>query len=51
MLGVHAINEPVSRYLRVKLIEAGRKDRRAWGEAFPPEGELEAICAPSIGPG
>ena len=43
LLGVHAINEPVSRYLRAKLIEAGRKDRRAWGEAFPPEGELEAI--------
>ena len=43
LLGVHAINEPVSRYMRAKLIEAGRKDRRAWGEAFPPEGELEAI--------
>jgi allantoinase len=43
LLGVHAINEPVSRYRRAKLIEAGRKDRRAWGEAFPPEGELEAI--------
>ncbi len=43
LLGVHAINEPVSRYMRTKLIEAGRNDRRAWEEAFPPEGELDAI--------
>jgi len=43
LLGVHAINEPVSNYIRENLIKAGRKDRRAWEEAFPVEGELEAI--------
>ena len=43
VLGVHAINEPVSRYQIAKLIESGRKDRSAWCEAFSPEGELEAI--------
>ena len=43
VLGVHAINEALSRYQMTKLKESGRKDRHAWCEAFSPEGELEAI--------
>lgn len=42
-VGVHAENEWVTRYLSQQLRAAGRVDRAAWGEARPPEAELEAI--------
>ncbi|CAN5498984.1 allantoinase [soil metagenome] len=43
LVGVHAENEWVTRYLMEKLQAAGRKDTAAWGEARPPATELEAI--------
>ena len=43
LVGVHAENEWVTRHLGTRLQAAGRRDRRAWGEARPPVAELEAI--------
>lgn len=42
-VGVHAENEWLTRYLTQELRGANRRDRRAWGEARPPEAEMEAI--------
>jgi len=43
VIGVHAENEYVTKYLSEKLRSEGRTDRKAWCEARPPEVELEAI--------
>jgi allantoinase len=43
VVGVHAENEWLTRYLTRELQAAGRRDRRAWGEARPLAAELEAI--------
>lgn len=43
LVGVHAENEWVTRFLTEQLQSQGRVDRKAWGEARPPEAELEAI--------
>ena len=43
VIGLHAENEYLPRYLSKKLQEAGRVDRAAWYESRPPEGELESI--------
>lgn len=43
VVGVHAENEGVTRYLAEKLQAAGRIDRRAWLESRIPETEIEAI--------
>ncbi len=43
LVGVHAENEWVTRYLTEQLQAAGRKDTAAWGAARPPATELEAI--------
>jgi allantoinase len=43
LIGVHAENEYVTRYLGQQLRDAGRTDRSAWYESRPPESELEAI--------
>jgi allantoinase len=43
VVGVHAENEWLTRYLTQALQASGRCDRYAWGKARPPEAELEAI--------
>jgi allantoinase len=43
LIGVHAENEYVTRYLGQQLRAAGRTDRSAWYESRPHESELEAI--------
>jgi allantoinase len=43
VLGVHAENEYITRYLREQFQAAGRFDRAAWAESRPPWQELEAI--------
>lgn len=43
VLGLHAENEYVTKYLGKKLREAGRNDRPAWYQSRPPFSELEAI--------
>jgi allantoinase len=43
LIGVHAENEYVTRYLGQQMRDMGRKDRSAWYESRPPESELEAI--------
>jgi allantoinase len=43
LVGTHAENEYVTRYLGTKLQYAGRTDRAAWSESRPPAAELEAI--------
>ena len=43
LIGVHAENEYVTRYLGQQLRASGRTDRSAWYESRPPESELEAI--------
>ena len=43
LIGVHAENEYVTRYLGQQLRAAGRTNRSAWYESRPPESELEAI--------
>jgi allantoinase len=43
LVGVHAENEWVTRFLAERMQAQGRIDRKAWGEARPPEAELEAI--------
>jgi allantoinase len=43
LVGVHAENEPVTRYLTAQLQATGRTDPDAWGAARPPAAELEAI--------
>jgi allantoinase len=43
LIGVHAENEYVTRYLGQQMRDAGRTDRSAWYESRPPESELEAI--------
>lgn len=43
LIGVHAENEYVTKYLGQQLRAAGRTDRSAWYESRPPESELEAI--------
>lgn len=42
-LAVHAESDAITRDLTHRLQAAGRRDRRAWGEARPPLAELEAI--------
>lgn len=43
LIGVHAENEYVTRYLGQQMRDMGRTDRSAWYESRPPESELEAI--------
>lgn len=43
ILGVHALNQSFSSYRMKRFIQAGRLDRKAWCETFPPDSELEAI--------
>jgi allantoinase len=43
VLGLHAENEYVTRYLARQMKAAGRTDRASWYESRPPETELEAI--------
>jgi allantoinase len=43
VVGVHAENDSIIRYLTEKLQSEGRVDLRAWIESHPPETELEAI--------
>ncbi len=43
VLGLHAENEYVTKYLGKKLREAGRHDRPAWYQSRPPFAEIEAI--------
>ncbi len=43
LVGVHAENNDLAMRLQARLQRAGRRDMRAWGEARPPEVELEAI--------
>ncbi|SEQ76174.1 allantoinase [Faunimonas pinastri] len=44
-VAVHAEDEEMSQKLMAELRDRGRTDRRAWGEARPPEVELSAIRA------
>jgi allantoinase len=43
VIGLHAENEYVTRYLGNEMKAAGRTDRASWYESRPPETELEAI--------
>ncbi|MCJ7701180.1 MAG: allantoinase AllB, partial [Anaerolineales bacterium] len=43
LIGLHAENEDVTRYLGERLRSTGRTDRASWAEARPPASELEAI--------
>lgn len=43
VIGLHAENEWVTRWLADSLKRMGRKDRAAWSESRPPSTELEAI--------
>ena len=43
VIGVHAENESVTRFLGQQIRDAGRVDRAAWTESRPPYAELEAI--------
>lgn len=43
VIGLHAENEYVTRYLGDQMRAAGRTDRASWYESRPPETELEAI--------
>lgn len=43
VLGIHAENEYVTRFLGEQLRAAGRIDRAAWPHSRPPAAELEAI--------
>jgi len=43
VIGLHAENEYVTRFLGEKMRAAGRTDRASWYESRPPESELEAI--------
>jgi allantoinase len=43
VIGLHAENEYVTRFLGEKMRAAGRTDRSSWHESRPPESELEAI--------
>ncbi len=43
VIGLHAENEYVTRYLAGEMKAAGRTDRASWYESRPPETELEAI--------
>ncbi|MFN2175012.1 MAG: allantoinase AllB [Anaerolineales bacterium] len=43
LIGTHAENEYVTKYLGRLLRESGRIDRPAWHESRPPAAELEAI--------
>jgi allantoinase len=43
VIGLHAENEYITHYLGEKYREAGRIDRRAWGESRPVFNEVEAI--------
>jgi allantoinase len=43
VIGLHAENEYVTRYLANEMKTAGRTDRASWYQSRPPETELEAI--------
>jgi allantoinase len=43
LIGVHAENEYVTRFLGQEMRASGRTDRASWYESRPPESELEAI--------
>lgn len=43
LVGVHAENEYVTRFLGQEMRASGRIDRASWYESRPPESELEAI--------
>jgi allantoinase len=43
VIGVHAENEYITRYLGDQLRAQGRTDRAAWSESRPPAAELEAL--------
>ena len=43
VLGVHAENEYVARYLGSRLRAYGRTDRASWSESRPPAVEIEAV--------
>jgi len=43
VIGVHAENEYVTRFMGQKMRSVGRTDRAAWHESRPPAAELEAI--------
>jgi len=43
VIGVHAENEYVTKYLGEQIRDAGRTDRTGWSESRPPSAELEAI--------
>jgi allantoinase len=43
IMGLHAENEFVTRYLSQKMQSDGRTDRSGWYESRPPETELEAV--------
>lgn len=43
VIGLHAENEYVTRFLGEKMRAAGRTDRASWFESRPPANELEAI--------
>lgn len=43
LIGLHAENEFVTRYLGQQMQHAGRTDRASWHESRPPETELEAV--------
>lgn len=43
LIGTHAENEYVTRFLGQEMRAAGRTDRASWYESRPPESELEAI--------
>ncbi len=43
VIGVHAENEYVTKYLGDQIRNAGRTDRAGWSESRPPSAEVEAI--------
>ena len=43
LIGLHAENEFVTRYLAAEIQATGRIDRAGWYESRPPETELEAV--------
>lgn len=43
VIGLHAENEFVTRYLSREIQKTGRIDRAGWYESRPPESELEAV--------
>ena len=43
VIGVHAENEYVTKFLGEQIRDAGRTDRAGWSESRPPSAELEAI--------